>query len=177
MNPGSSKVDAEEGGHKTITTFDHSEQFKYLYGDRYVFVPVVAVTVYLFGVLISKCIMTGKVLSRLLGDIEVLNTFEFWLMVFFVLGAAFSFKSIEKTKAIQIIMISVRIISILLLVIGSIFIMAQNGGIQDLAPEGGNVFFNAPYFGDVFSNLVFTFMFHHSLPGITKQLTKMTQIR
>lgn len=55
--------------------------------------------------------------------------------------------------------------------------MIQNGGIQDLAPADGNAFFNAPYFGDVFSNLVFTFMFHHSLPGITKQLTKISQIK
>lgn len=112
-----------------------------------------------------------------MGDVDVLNTFEFWLMVFFVLGGAFSFKSIEKTRAIQIIMISVRIISILLLIIGSIVIMIQNGGIQDLAPNEGNAYFNAPYFGDVFSNLVFAFMFHHSLPGITKQLNKLSQIK
>ncbi len=96
---------------------------------------MLAITIYLFGVLISKCIMTGRVLSKLMGDIDVLNTFEFWLIVFFIIGGAFSFKSIEKTKVIQVIMISVRIISILLLLIGSIVIMIQNGGIKDLSPE------------------------------------------
>lgn len=74
-------------------------------------------------------------------------------------------------------MISVRFISIMLLLIGSIVIMIQNNGVANLAPSEGNVFFNSGYFDDVFSNLIFTFMFHHSLPGITKQLTHVSQIR
>ena len=72
-------------------------------------------------------------------------------------------------------MISVRFVSVILLLIGSLVIIGQTG-VQDLAPAGGNAFFNANYFGDVFSNLIFTFMFHHSLPGITKQLTELKQI-
>jgi hypothetical protein len=74
-------------------------------------------------------------------------------------------------------MISVRFISIMLLLVGSLVIMGQNGGVKDLAPEGGNAYFNSAFFEDVFSNLIFTFMVHHSLPGITKQLTKLSDIR
>lgn len=60
---------------KTILTFDHSKMFSYLYGKKWTFVPVVAITIYLYGVIVSKCIMTGKVLSQLFSEVTVLNTF------------------------------------------------------------------------------------------------------
>jgi hypothetical protein len=68
-------------------------------------------------------------------------------------------------------MILVRFLSVSLMIVGAIVIIAQNGGIQDLAPYDGNAYFNLDYFGDIFSNLIFSFMLHHSLPGMTKQLT------
>ena len=126
---------------------------------------------YLFGSGISKCIMTGETLSRLFEGVAVLESFQLWLGLFFISGAAFAFKSIEKTKVMQVVMMGVRFLSIVLMFIGAIVIMVQNRGIKDLAPEGGNPFFNSQYFGDVFSNLIYTFMCNHSLPGMTKQLT------
>jgi hypothetical protein len=86
-----------------------------------------AIAIYLFGVSISKCIMTGKTLSKLFANVTVLNTFEFWLSLFFVSGAAFSFKSISKTKPLQIITITVRFISVFLMILGAFIIMGQNG--------------------------------------------------
>lgn len=73
-------------------------------------------------------------------------------------------------------MISVRFISVSLMIIGAFIIMGQNGGTRNLAPVDGNAFFNSKYFGDIFSNLIFAFMFHHSMPGMTKQLTHLNQI-
>jgi hypothetical protein len=129
------------------------------------------------GVAVSKCIMTGKTLSKLFDGITLLDTFGFWLAVFFIFGASFSFKSIEKTKVVQATMIFVRFLAVGLMIIGAFIIIGQNGGIQDLAPEGGNAYFNVEYFGDIFSNLIFAFMFHHSMPGMTKQLTELPQIQ
>jgi len=131
----------------------------------------------LLGVSVSKCIMTGNTLSKLFTGVTLLDTYYFWLGIFFVFGASFSFKSIEKTKVVQATMIFVRFLSVFLMVIGAIIIMAQNGGIQDLAPKEGNAYFNSKYFGDIFSNLIFAFMFHHSMPGMTKQLTDLKQIQ
>lgn len=74
-------------------------------------------------------------------------------------------------------MILVRFVSIFLMIVGSFIILGQNRGAQDLAPADGNAFFNGKYFGDIFSNLLFAFMIHHSMPGITKQLTELKQIR
>ena len=73
-------------------------------------------------------------------------------------------------------MISVRFISVVLMIMGAFIIIGQNGGAQNLAPKDGNAFFNSQYFGDIFSNLIFAFMFHHSMPGMTKQLTNLNQI-
>ena len=73
-------------------------------------------------------------------------------------------------------MISVRFISVSLMIIGAFIIIGQNGGAQDLAPKDGNAFFNTQFFGDIFSNLIFAFMFHHSMPGMTRQLTNLNQI-
>ena len=70
--------------------------------------------------------MTGNILSKLLQDVPVLNSFYFWLSIFFVAGAAFSFKSIEKTKVMQAILVVVRFVSIALMIIGAIIIMVQN---------------------------------------------------
>lgn len=129
------------------------------------------------GVSVSKCIMTGNTLSKLFTGVTLLDTYYFWLGVFFLFGASFSFKSIEKTKVVQATMIFVRFLSVFLMVIGAFIIMGQNGGIQDLAPKDGNAFFNGQYFGDIFSNLIFAFMFHHSMPGMTKQLTDLKHIQ
>lgn len=56
------------------------------------------------------------------------------------------------------------------MILGAIIIMFQNGYIETFIPEKGSGVMNLEYFGDIFSNLVFSFLFHHSIPGITKQL-------
>ena len=162
---------------KTIQYFDHTDMIGRLYGSRYKFLPSIAVIIYLFGVAISKCILTGKTLSTLFENVEFLDNFYLWLVVFFIAGALFSFKSIEKTKIMQIVIIAARILTVTLMLVGAFIIIGQNGKIQDLRPKDGNLFFNIEYFDDIFSNLIFSFMFHHSLPGITKELTKISQIR
>lgn len=68
-----------------------------------------------------------------------MNSFYLWLGLFFVSGAAFSFKSIANTKILQIIIILVRLISILLMLFGSIYIMI-NYGTKDPIPEDGGYF-------------------------------------
>ena len=73
-------------------------------------------------------------------------------------------------------MISVRFLSVALMIIGAFIIMGQNG-VADLSPKDGNPWFNTQYFGDIFSNLIFAFMFHHSMPGMTRQLTDLKQIQ
>ena len=74
-------------------------------------------------------------------------------------------------------MIFVRFLSVILMIIGALVIIGQNGGAQNLAPYGVNAFFNSQYFGDIFSNLIFAFILHHSMPALMKQLTDMSQVQ
>jgi hypothetical protein len=64
------------------------------------------------------------------------------LGVFFLSGATFSFKDITKTKPLQIGIISIRVISIFLMIIGALVIIGQNGYVETFEPEGGNAFSN-----------------------------------
>lgn len=97
------------------------------------------ISIYLTGTAISKCIMTGNILSVVFKDVEVLKQYELWLGLFFISGAAFSFKSIEKTKVMQFVIIVVRVISIVAMIIGAIYIMIKYG-VKSPVPDGEGVF-------------------------------------
>lgn len=74
----------------------------------------------------------------------------------------------------QTIIIGVRFISILMFIIGAIYLICANG-VQDLSPPGEGVF-NFNHFVDIFSNSVFSFMFHHSFPSIALSLKSSEEI-
>lgn len=112
---------------RKLKVYDHVEQFRLLYGENWKYLPSIIISVYLTGVSISKCIMTAKTLSGVFVDISVLSQFEFWLAAFFISGAVFSFKSIEKTKVLQVTIIIVRFISILMMIGGAIAVIIMNG--------------------------------------------------
>jgi hypothetical protein len=61
----------------------------------------IVVTLYVIGVVISKCIITGiainnvaNILSVVFVGIPVLSSIYMWLGVFFVIGSVFSFRNI-----------------------------------------------------------------------------------
>lgn len=94
------------------------------------------------------------------------------MFLFFLSGAIFSFRSIDKTKIMQVIIIGMRFLSILMFIFGAIFLFCRNG-VKEIVPDGGGVF-NIGNFVELFSNSVFSLMFHHSLPNIVNNL-KNTQ--
>jgi len=55
--------------------------------------------------------------------------------LFFLSGAAFSFKSISNTKALQFVIIIVRVISIVAMIIGALYIMIKYGP-KNPVPKG-----------------------------------------
>lgn len=74
-----------------------------------------------------------------LNESNWLRNFNFWIFVFFVSGAAFSFRSIDKTKIMQIIIVGVRVISIVLFLFGAIYLCFKEG-VKKLTPPHGGVF-------------------------------------
>lgn len=59
-------------------------------------------------------------------------------------GAVFSFRSIDKTKVMQAIIIGVRTVSILLLIGGALFLIFRDGA-KKVTPDQEGVF-NPGYF-------------------------------
>jgi len=55
--------------------------------------------------------------------------------LFFLSGAAFSFKSIADTKALQFFIIVARFISLVAMIFGAVYIMLQYG-VQNVTPSG-----------------------------------------
>ena len=83
------------------------------------------IIIYAFGAMVTKSIITGKTLQNVFHDVNVLNSYYFWLGLFFLSSSLFSFGNIHNTKPIQYIIIIFRFISISLMIIGSIIIMIK----------------------------------------------------
>lgn len=122
------------------------------------------ITIYIGGTCVSKCIMTSKILSKVFDGQEIVGTIYFWLAIFFLSGAIFSFRSVEKTAGLQFIIILVRFVSILLMIGGAFFLMIRDG-VKGLTPKEAGAF-NFSSFTQIFSNTLFCLMFHHSFPSI-----------
>lgn len=123
---------------ETHLQLDHTDQFEILFGKKWGIFPCVCISVYLLGTSISKCIMTGKIMSQAFNHIEeakILQNFNFWIFIFFISGAVFSFRSIDKTKVMQIIIVGVRFMSILLFIFGAVFLFCRDG-VKKMTPEG-----------------------------------------
>jgi amino acid permease len=135
-----------------------------------VFVTVM-LTLYMLGVVISKCIMTSKLycylgntLSTVFEGIQVLDSIYLWLAVFFFCGSVFSFGNIQQTKVLQYVIIAIRFFSLFAMIGGAIYIIAAYGS-QGLVPAGSSAV-NFSYFPELFSNSIFGLLCHHTIPSI-----------
>lgn len=68
-----------------------------------------------------------------------------------------------------------RIISIVLFFGGAVFLFCRDG-VQNMTPKGKGIF-NISDFVSLFSNSVFSLMFHHSLPNIVNSLNTTEDVR
>ena len=121
---------------------------------------------------IAKCIMSGNTLKKVFESTfekdSILTSFNFWLSLFFLCGAIFSFRSIDKTKPLQYSIILMRILSIIMMIGGALYLIFRNG-VKPIIPSGKGVF-NYENFLELFSNSIFALMVHHALPGIMDSL-------
>lgn len=78
-------------------------------------------------------------MSNVFEDVNYLKEFNFWVFLFFISGAVFSFRSIDKTKIMQVIIIGVRIISLLMFLFGALYLVFSEG-VKEIVPDDGGVF-------------------------------------
>ena len=55
---------------------------------------------YLLGVVSSKTIISANTLAKAFLGIYVLDQYYFWMILFFLTGAVFSFKDVTSTKVL-----------------------------------------------------------------------------
>ena len=98
-----------------------------LSGKRASIFTITIITIYLMGVTISKCILAGKVLSKVFAHVNFLNKIYPWLGLFFICGGVFSFKDVASTKVLQFFIIGIRCLALAAMLIGAIYVAAAFG--------------------------------------------------
>jgi amino acid permease len=128
-----------------------------------------SIVVYVSGVILAKCILTGRTLSTVFKDVQVLDRYEFWLGLFFVVSAVFSFRDVGSTKYVQYLSMAMRFLTILLFILGALIVLGR-GGSQGFSPPGYPLV-QLDNFPEIFSNTVFSYNFHHSLTSVVAALS------
>lgn len=106
-----------------------SEMGSILLGKRfgkYAVSPLVLV--YLLGVMVTKCLTAAKVASAVFEGSESLKVFSskgLWLVLFFIVSAAFSFGNVSSTKKLQVPVFVVRALTIGMLVLTTVIIGSE----------------------------------------------------
>lgn len=138
---------------------------------------VIVLTVYMMGILITKCISTGTVMSELFVEVDVLNNFYFWMALFFLTSMFFCFKDVQGTKILQTIISIFRAFVILLMFCGALYLIANDKSIKHTLTPGEYKAFHITGFEDFFSTAVFAFMCHHSIPSMLRPVKPSRYIK
>lgn len=144
-----------------------------LSGKRASIFTITIITIYLMGVTISKCILAGKVLSKVFDHVTFLNKIYPWLGLFFVCGGVFSFKDVASTKVLQYFIIGIRCVALMAMIVGAIYVAAAFGAHR--LDENGLM--NFEYFPELFSNTLFGLVCHHSISSIVSPIKPEAGIR
>jgi hypothetical protein len=73
---------------------------KLIFGDKTEIYVGVVIIIYLFGALISKMILTGKVLSFAFIGVKYLEIYNIWIISFFIISSILSFGDIKGLKSV-----------------------------------------------------------------------------
>ena len=71
-----------------------------MFGIRGKVIVSIMLILYVYGVVVSKCIMTGKIMHEVFKDVNVLNNYYLWLSLFFLISATLSFRDVTSTKIV-----------------------------------------------------------------------------
>ena len=85
------------------------------------------------------------------------------IAIFGGLSIGFSFGDIENSKVLQIVVTSIRIVVIICMYGGTIYYWVDDGTQKAKTINWSE---QMPHLATVFGNTVFTFIYHHSIPGI-----------
>lgn len=85
-----------------------------------------SLSTYLLGVVSSKTIISANTLAKTFAGAQLLDQYDFWMILFFFSGAVFSFKDVSSTKVLQIVIAVVRVLCLAMFILGPIYIIFRN---------------------------------------------------
>ncbi|KAL4470120.1 hypothetical protein ABPG72_016657 [Tetrahymena utriculariae] len=155
--------------------FEYGEMGEILIGKVGKFVISLIIIFYLIGTMIMKCMATAHVMSKVFENFQILNSYNLWLISFFLISAVFSFKNIQDTQGLQSFIFYVRAITVISMLIGcfnSIYLTGMHPLYNQNYPP-----ISFQRFNHFFSNSVFAYNMHHSLPSMSKPIHPSRDIK
>ncbi|KAL4428773.1 hypothetical protein ABPG74_001287 [Tetrahymena malaccensis] len=153
---------------------EYSQMGLEIYGKIGQGITATGIVVYLIGVLSSKTIMIGNILSKTFKDVSFLNSTYPWMISFLALSVIFSFSNVQKTKTLQNVIVVVRFLTIAALLIGS-FQIAGKTEFHSL--NENHTYFDFDNFSSFFSDLQFALLMHHAIPSMFYSIENQKNIK
>ncbi|KAL4470121.1 hypothetical protein ABPG72_016658 [Tetrahymena utriculariae] len=153
---------------------EYSQMGLEIYGKIGQGITATGLVVYLIGVLSSKTIMIGNILSKTFKDVSFLNSTYPWMISFLACSIIFSFSNVQKTKTLQNVIVVVRFLTIAALLIGS-FQVAGKTSFHNL--NENHIYFDFNNFSSFFSDLQFALLMHHAIPSMFYSIENQKNIK
>ncbi|EAS05856.2 transmembrane amino acid transporter protein (macronuclear) [Tetrahymena thermophila SB210] len=153
---------------------EYSQMGLEIYGKLGQGITATGLVVYLIGVLSSKTIMIGNILSKTFKDVSFLNSTYPWMISFLACSIIFSFSNVQKTKTLQNVIVVVRFLTIAALLIGS-FQIAGKTSFHNL--NENHTYFDFDNFSSFFGDLQFALLMHHAIPSMFYSIENQKNIK
>lgn len=143
-----------------------AEQFLGRYGKALFYLVII---MYLYGDLAIYAVSVPKSVLQVSGELWGLsdtNTFRFYALIFSVLIVPICYLNFSKTKYLQLFTLAMRNIALALMIILSLIFIFQGRG----ASWNELNWFNLGGIKTLYGVTIYSFMCHHSLPGIVSPI-------
>lgn len=75
----------------------------------------------MFGVIVSKCIITGNIMADLFEGVQILDNYYTWLGILFGISAILSFRDLTNMKIMQNFIGFIRFLVIILFIVVPVY--------------------------------------------------------
>lgn len=182
---GYEKVDAEDAPVEEYTTSQLRGWWKRTRRKNVCIVYFCNITlmIYLTGTMATYASLIASTFKNLITDtLFGMDAYYIFVALTVCIGTPLSFGNFQSTKYIQLLIMIARmsVFGIMVVTTGVYFFQGdkenEKGG-QDQYPIDGAYYANPSGIASLYGNIVFTFMTHHSLPGLLSPIRPMSKIK
>eukprot|EP00929_Paragymnodinium_shiwhaense_P010261 TRINITY_DN11483_c0_g1_i1.p1 TRINITY_DN11483_c0_g1~~TRINITY_DN11483_c0_g1_i1.p1 ORF type:complete len:503 (-),score=80.87 TRINITY_DN11483_c0_g1_i1:266-1774(-) len=139
-------------------------------------VPYVVLIVYAYGVLSVYVISGVSSIASLIGDVHGVDSYYLLLAGFICVVSPLCLMDFSKTRPLQVCIAIVRIVVVILMMMVMVRYMADGVTKMERSQKWREMpLWNIGGLPTLFGNAAFTFMIHHSIPGVVYPMKKHTQ--